>query len=177
MVHEDPIWNSPGKTAISYTALKSNLPTRVHCVKCKIYAYIHMGAFDFLFIHLPHAKHFSKWDKCSCLDSWNIPIQHKMHVGKLPVTWSQAVVFAGYSGFLHYLQLASHELALIGINVTKNKIPYSTQEALFPLSITSRRQCNLSTRNAKYGLGGRLPYKLLRPFQTPTSMLRMIPFL
>ena len=28
--------------------------------------------------------------------------------------------FAGYSGFLHYLQLASHELATIGINVTKN---------------------------------------------------------
>ena len=25
-------------------------------------------------------------------------------------------------GFLHYLQLASHELATIGINVTKNKI-------------------------------------------------------
>ena len=45
------------------------------------------------------------------------------HVGKLPVTWGQAVVFAGYSGFFHYLQLASHELAIIGINVTKNKIP------------------------------------------------------
>ena len=37
------------------------------------------------------------------------------------VTWGQAVVFAGYSGFLHYLQLASHELAIIGKNVTKNK--------------------------------------------------------
>ena len=45
------------------------------------------------------------------------------HMGKLPVTWGQAVVFAGYSGFLHYLQLASQELAIIGINVTKNKIP------------------------------------------------------
>ena len=33
------------------------------------------------------------------------------------------MVFAGYSGFLHYLQLASHELAIIGINVTKNEIP------------------------------------------------------
>ena len=32
------------------------------------------------------------------------------------------MVFAGYSGFLHYLQLSSHELATIGINVTKNKI-------------------------------------------------------
>ena len=38
------------------------------------------------------------------------------------MTWGQAVVFAGYSGFLHYLQLASHELAIIGINVMKNKI-------------------------------------------------------
>ena len=45
------------------------------------------------------------------------------HVRKLPVTWGWAVVFAGYSGFLHYLQLASHELATIGINVTKNEIP------------------------------------------------------
>ena len=45
------------------------------------------------------------------------------HVGKFPVTLGQAVVFARYSGFLHYLQLASHELAIIGINVTKNKIP------------------------------------------------------
>ena len=25
------------------------------------------------------------------------------HVRKLPVTWGWAVVFAGYSGFLHYL--------------------------------------------------------------------------
>ena len=32
------------------------------------------------------------------------------------------MVFAEYSGFLHYSQLASHELATIGINVTKNKI-------------------------------------------------------
>ena len=33
------------------------------------------------------------------------------------------MVFAEYSGFLHYLQLASHELATIGISVTKNEIP------------------------------------------------------
>ena len=33
------------------------------------------------------------------------------------------VVFAGYTGFLHYLQLACYESATIGINVTKNKIP------------------------------------------------------
>ena len=32
------------------------------------------------------------------------------------------MVFAGFSGFLHYLQLASHELATVGINVTKNEI-------------------------------------------------------
>ena len=31
------------------------------------------------------------------------------------------MVFAGYSGFPHYLQLASHELATIGINVTKKR--------------------------------------------------------
>ena len=43
--------------------------------------------------------------------------------GLLPVTWGQAVVFARYTGFLHYLQLASHELATIGISVTKNEIP------------------------------------------------------
>ena len=32
------------------------------------------------------------------------------------------MVFAGYSGFFHYLQVASHELTTIGINVTKNEI-------------------------------------------------------
>ena len=32
------------------------------------------------------------------------------------------MVFAGYSGFPHYLQLAIYELATIGINVTKNEI-------------------------------------------------------
>ena len=36
------------------------------------------------------------------------------------MTWVKAVVFAGYSGFLHYLQMASLELATICINVTKN---------------------------------------------------------
>ena len=35
------------------------------------------------------------------------------YVRKLPVTWDWAVVFAGYSGFLRYLQLASHEIATI----------------------------------------------------------------
>ena len=38
------------------------------------------------------------------------------------------MVFAGSSGFLHYVQLASHELATIGINVTKNKIPNACSE-------------------------------------------------
>ena len=45
------------------------------------------------------------------------------HVRELPVTWGLAVVFAGYSGFLYYLQLASHELATVGINVTITEIP------------------------------------------------------
>ena len=38
------------------------------------------------------------------------------------------MVFAGYSGFLHYLQMASHELTTIGIiNVTKNEIQIQIQ--------------------------------------------------
>ena len=32
---------------------------------------------------------------------------------------------SGNSGFLHYLQLAIHELTTIGINATKNEIPNS----------------------------------------------------
>ena len=47
------------------------------------------------------------------------------HVKKLPVTWGWTVVFSEYSGFLHYLHLANHELAIIGINVTINEIPKS----------------------------------------------------
>ena len=49
------------------------------------------------------------------------------HVRKLPVTWGLGVVFAGYSGFLHHIQLASHNLATFGINVTKSKIPNPNQ--------------------------------------------------
>ena len=45
------------------------------------------------------------------------------HVRKLPVTWGYAFVFAGYYVFLHYLRMASYELAIISINVTKNEIP------------------------------------------------------
>ena len=40
------------------------------------------------------------------------------------------MVFAGYSGFLHYLQLASHELDTIGINVTKNEIQIQIHQQL-----------------------------------------------
>ena len=50
---------------------------------------------------------------------------------KLPVTWGYAVVFAGFSGFLHYLQLASSELDTIAINVTKNEIPNSSNMSTF----------------------------------------------
>ena len=35
------------------------------------------------------------------------------HVKKLPVTWGSAVVFAGYSSFLHQFQLAGHKLAAV----------------------------------------------------------------
>ena len=45
------------------------------------------------------------------------------HVTELPVTLGKVVVFIGYSGFLHLLQLASHKLSTIGINVTKKEIP------------------------------------------------------
>ena len=37
----------------------------------------------------------------------------------------------GTPGFLHYLQIASHELATIGINVTKNEIPISKFKILY----------------------------------------------
>ena len=40
------------------------------------------------------------------------------------------MVFAGYPSFLHYLQLASHEFATIGINVTKNEILKHTKEGI-----------------------------------------------
>ena len=57
-------------------------------------------------------------------------------VRKLPVTWGKVVVFAGNSGFLHYLQLASYELATIGINVTKNEIPKKWQAICLGLIVT-----------------------------------------
>ena len=45
------------------------------------------------------------------------------------------MVFAGYSGFLHYLQLDSHELATIGINVTRNEIQIQINSNLRPVSV------------------------------------------
>ena len=38
------------------------------------------------------------------------------HVRKFPVTWAKVAVFAGYSGFLHYLQLASTHTWLVTID-------------------------------------------------------------
>ena len=42
-------------------------------------------------------------------------------VGKLPVTWDVAVVFSGYSGFLHQKLLASHDLARNGRKRDNNR--------------------------------------------------------
>ena len=45
-----------------------------------------------------------------------------MHIRKLQICLgARLVVFAGYSGFLHYLQLASHELATIGIKCDEKR--------------------------------------------------------
>ena len=54
-----------------------------------------------------------------CLSPLPVLVSQPGHVRKLPVTWRL------YSGFLQHLQLASHKLATIGINVTKNEIPNS----------------------------------------------------
>ena len=48
------------------------------------------------------------------------------------------MVFAGYSGFLHYLQLASHELATIGMNVTKNEIQIQFQIVLYHVCMKTK---------------------------------------
>ena len=51
---------------------------------------------------------------------------NQVHVRKLPVTWGYMVVFAGYYGFLHRLQLVSHELTgIIKAEKVMNKIPNS----------------------------------------------------
>ena len=50
---------------------------------------------------------------------------------KLPETWGKVVVFTGYSGFLHHLQLASHDLAAIWQKKwRKNEIPNSWDSGL-----------------------------------------------
>ena len=67
------------------------------------------------------------------------------HVIKLPVTWGSATVFAGYSGFLHHIQLASHELAT-GINVTKSKIP-NFKTIVFPLNKNIETKCHFLNNN------------------------------
>ena len=56
------------------------------------------------------------------------------------------MVFAGYTGFLHYLQLASHKLATIGINVTKNKIQIQNSKEMIP-----------DTENFLYGENHEIP--------------------
>ena len=61
-------------------------------------------------------------------------------MSKLPVTWGWAKVFAGYSGFLHYSQLAGHKLGTIGINLTKKKIPNSLLQLLGAVAISKELQ-------------------------------------
>ena len=88
----------------------------------------------------------------SCLSPLSGFESRPRHVRRLPVTWGSAVVFAMYSSFLHCLQPASHELAKIGINVTKNKIPNLHQPAgpwinCFSFHRIAKRSC------------GRWPYR------------------
>ena len=59
------------------------------------------------------------------------------HVRKLSVTWSYAVVFAGNSGSLHYLQLASHELVTVWHKCDEKR---NSKFRSFFLLVTS--QCN-----------------------------------
>ena len=72
---------------------------------------------------------------------WLLAVSHHclgLHCGwgahvriKLPVTWGYVVAFGGYSGFLHQLQLASHELAAIWQKKwRKIKIPNATCSGL-----------------------------------------------
>ena len=50
------------------------------------------------------------------------------------------MVFAGYSGFLHYLHLASHELATTAISVTINEIPNQNQNQKDAIKIIENHQ-------------------------------------
>ena len=50
----------------------------------------------------------------SCLSPFLSGMKSQLaNVRKLPIVWGKAVVFAGYLGFLHQLQLASQDLAAI----------------------------------------------------------------
>ena len=66
------------------------------------------------------------------------------------------MVFAGYSGFLHYIQLASHQLATFGINVTKSKILKSKSKFTLPCikgqNCLKYAQFMLNTRLSQQGI-------------------------
>ena len=59
---------------------------------------------------------------------------------KLPVTWGWAVVFAGFSGFLHYSQLAGHKLGTIGINGTEKRNSKFQIQPLGAVAISKKLQ-------------------------------------
>ena len=63
---------------------------------------------------------------------------HPGHVRKLPVAWGKAVVFTGYSGFLHQLQLASHNLAAIWQKKSR-KAKFQIQNPVSGLSLLAVR--------------------------------------
>ena len=74
------------------------------------------------------------------------------------------MVFAGYSGFLHHIQLASHDLATFGINVTKSKIPNSkftsAQSTAGQVLLEHRTVCkSLGAIQEKKGRGEERAYK------------------
>ena len=48
----------------------------------------------------------------TCFESKYVKRKGMNDERKLPVTWGWAVVFAGSSGFLHQVQLASHDVAV-----------------------------------------------------------------
>ena len=61
---------------------------------------------------------------------------------KLPVTWCWAVFFTGYSGFLHHLQLASHDLAA---NMAENVTKYRNRKSKF-----QNKNPNLANQTEKW---------------------------
>ena len=78
-------------------------------------------------------------------------------------------MFAGYSVFLHYLQLASHKLAKIGINVTKNdnqnsKYPVCSDNILFDSSSDDCVYlCRCSPMLSSMPAGRRFPVEKFQP--------------